>query len=654
MKNRLAVLCCMLVVMGMSSGALGSDNPETEILVLCYHSVLPKVPSGDAMSVSQQQLGMQMEYLKTHDFTPVSVNTILEAVKGRQKLPPNPVLLSFDDAYQSFYHVVFPLLQKYGFPAMLAVVGTWIEGNPPEGLAEPLMSWDQIKELSQSNLVEVASHSFDLHRAVPYNPAGNVGAVMSVPAYFPAEDRYETEDEYRKKIDRDFQRQNSLFPEKIGIRPRVMVWPYGRYNAIGIETAQKYGFRMGFSLVDGIASITNPQHMNRLLMGNMPIDRFIHLLRQASHRPYPIRAMQVDLDLIHDPGSYEQTDKNLGKLIDRLVALKVNTVYLQAFSDKEGTGTISHVYFDNRVLPVKADIFSHAVHQMIIRGFMVYAWMPTLSIRFPDAAFTAQWRVRSSKGGEVRFAESWYERLTPFSPEVRERIGDLYESLSARSQIHGILFQDDAYLAEEEDHHPAALAAFSESIGKPVTSEEIAADSRLADRWTAFKTEKLIEWTQSLSDRVRKYRPEAVFARNLYARVLRQPHAEFWFAQSYDRFLEAYDQVVVMAYPQMENAENPTEWLKELAEKAAGHPGGPDKTIFKLQAYDWQERQWVDSGLLLREMKALLSAGGRHIAYYPDNLWENRPLIDVIQYEMSTRTSKDVTGDYNGTGIPSY
>lgn len=654
MKNRLAVLCFMLAVMGMSSGARGSDLPQTDILVLCYHSVLPKILSGDDMSVSRRQLGMQMEYLKTHDFTPVSVNTILEAMKGRAKLPPNPVLLSFDDAYQSFYHVVFPMLRKYGFPAMLAVVGSWIEGTPPEGLAEPLMTWAQIKELSQSNLVEVASHTFDLHRAVQYNPAGNVGSVMSVPAYFSTEDRYETEAEYRMKIEQDFQRQHRLFREKIGTKPRVIVWPYGRYNAIGIELAEKHGFRLGFSLVDGIASIAKPQHMNRLLMGNMPIDRFVDLLKQSDYRPYPIRAMQVDLDLIHDSGSYEQTDKNLGKLIDRLTALRVNTVYLQAFSDWEGTGNISQVYFDNNVLPVKADIFSHAVHQMIIRGFTVYAWMPTLSIRFPDEAFTDQWRVRSYKNGEVRIAGSWYKRLTPFSPEVRERIGDLYESLSARSQIHGILFQDDAYLAEEEDHHPAALAAFSEFIGKPVTSEEIAADSRMADRWTAFKTEKLIEWTEALSERVRKYRPEAVFARNLYARVLRKPNAEFWFAQSYDQFLEAYDQVVVMAYPQMENAENPIKWLREMAEKVAGHPKGPDKTVFKLQAYDWQDGQWVDSELLLREMKVLLSAGGRHLAYYPDNLWEKRPLIDVIQYEMSTQTMKDVTGNFNGTGIPSY
>lgn len=44
--------------------------------------------------------------------------------------------------------------------------------------------------------------------------------------------------------------------------------------------------------------------------------------------------------MIYDPSSYEKTDQNLGRLIDRLVAMKVNTVFLQAFSDPEGTGNI--------------------------------------------------------------------------------------------------------------------------------------------------------------------------------------------------------------------------------------------------------------------------------------------------------------------------
>jgi biofilm PGA synthesis lipoprotein PgaB len=81
-----------------------------------------------------------------------------------------------------------------------------------------------------------------------------------------------------------------------------------------------------------------------------------------------------------------------------------------------------------------------------------------------------------------------------------------------------------------------------------------------------------------------------------------------------------------------------------MTRKVAGYPQGPDKTVFKLQAFDWKEKQWVDSSQLLEEMRAVLAAGGRHLAYYPDNFWVRKPQIDVIQYEMSTQTIKDVIG----------
>jgi len=61
-------------------------------------------------------------------------------------------------------------------------------------------------------------------------------------------------------------------------------------------------------------------------------------------------------------------------------------------------------------------------------------------------------------------------------------------------------------------------------------------------------------------------------------------------------------------------------------------------TVFKVQAYDWQKKAWLNERFLLEEMKDILSAGGRHIAYYPDNFWIDRPVLKVIKLEMSTKS----------------
>jgi biofilm PGA synthesis lipoprotein PgaB len=350
----------------------------------------------------------------------------------------------------------------------------------------------------------------------------------------------------------------------------------------------------------------------------------------------------VDLDLIYDPSSPEQTDKNLGLLIDRLTSLGVDTVFLQAFRDVDGTGNIRSVYFKNRALPVEADIFSHAVHQMIIRDLHVFAWMPTLSIVFPDTTFNQHYRVREYAQGGARPSESWYQRLTPFSPEVREKVRTLYEDLAAGSQIEGVLFQDDAYLTDHEDVHPLALKAFEEAVGHPVTIANLSADPELQARWSDFKTRALMDYLDYMKAGVRKFRPLAGFARNLYANVLVNPASQAWFAQNYEDFLKTYDYVVVMAYPQMEKAKKPLPWLQGLAEKALASPLAGNKTIFKLQTYDWNTGTWIEGDLLLREMRTALAAGIRHLAYYPDNLWEGEPAVNIVRLEMSTRNTPGV------------
>jgi biofilm PGA synthesis lipoprotein PgaB len=626
-----------LLLLSLSHLAQAKEMKPGEFLVFCYHAVPANPSLNDPYAVPQNLFVKQMEYLRTHGYHPVSLDDILGASQRKQALPQKPVLLTFDDAYISHYNFVVPILEKFGYPAVLAVVGAWID-HPPKDITEPLMTWDQIREVSKRRLVELVSHTYDLHKAIQYNPSGNVGAAVSVRAFDPNSKSYETEEAYRNRIEADFATQKSLFKRKLGMTPKAVVWPYGKFNQISVEVAQKAGCRFALTLEAGFAHLCRLHEINRNFVMNKPIRDFIKTVTNPEGEKPAMRALQVDLDLIYDPNSYEQTDNNLGRLIDRLVAMKVNTVFLQAFADPDGTGNIESVYFYNRVLPIRADIFSHAVHQMIIRDMMVYAWMPTLSIVLPDKELNQSLRVRERIGDSTRPSTSWYKRLTPFSDRVRDLVYTMYEDLAAHSQINGILFQDDAYLTDKEDFHPLALAAYQYGFARDIIPGDLDEDPELAMNWARYKTEVLIGFTGVLMEGVKKYRPDAKFARNLYARVLTDPESEMWFAQDYELFLKAYDQAVVMAYPQMEKARRPLEWLHGLVGKARGFPQGEEKTVFKVAAYDWSREKWVKDLMLLREMREILASGGRHLAYYPDEFWTNKPSLKKIRLEMSTQT----------------
>lgn len=87
------------------------------------------------------------------------------------------VCLTFDDAFFDFYYLIFPLLKKYSLKALLAVPTAYIPENtdlPPQKRLEkvatfsdkapPIPSpafctWKELRILSQSPLVQIASHS---------------------------------------------------------------------------------------------------------------------------------------------------------------------------------------------------------------------------------------------------------------------------------------------------------------------------------------------------------------------------------------------------------------------------------------------------------------------------------------------------------------
>ena len=60
------------------------------------------------------------------------------------------------------------------------------------------MSLEEIKTISQSPLIEIASHSHDLHRGIPANPQGNTQPAAISFQYFGQEKNYEDKARYRQ------------------------------------------------------------------------------------------------------------------------------------------------------------------------------------------------------------------------------------------------------------------------------------------------------------------------------------------------------------------------------------------------------------------------------------------------------------------------
>ncbi len=626
----------LLVALAVLFLAMSPAQAAETFITLCYHDI-PETPV-EKDDISQKDFINQIEYLRTHGFSFVSAADVLAASRGGKPLPEKAVLITFDDAYEGFYRFVYPALRLYNIPAVLSVVTSWIDSPETSGYkSKRFMSWAQIREVSDSGLVTVASHSARLHRMLPVNPVGNIEPAPAAFLYFPESRRYETEAEFRARVREDLAASLDTLTAKLGRRPAVLTWPYGSYNAFGLEEAKKLGFEMILTLDDGYSSIRRLDRLNRYYLESHLdwLAAFKDSLKRGLQEDHRIRGVQVDLDPIVNRNSTEESNKNLGLLLDRLVRMGVNTVFLQGFSDTGATGNVKSLYFANSVLPVDLDFLSHAVNRIRSREMKVFVWMPALAYELPDAALNEALKVREWKGAGPEVTASWYRRLSPFDPRSLETVQRVFADLAARVQFDGILIQDDAYLAETEDFHPAAVEAFRSRYGVSPEPQALKADAGLNAKWAAFKTEALDRYVDGIVKTVRLYRPGAAIARNLYSSVVTDPAATRWFAQDFRKFLKTYDYTVVMAYAAMEGKKDSRAWYRELFSAAEGDDAS--RLVFKLQAYDWKKDVWVDDEALKGDLTFLLALGARHVAYYPDNVYRNKPDADTVAGILSAK-----------------
>lgn len=106
----------------------------------------------DALSVTPDKFDAQMGYLSQNGYTPISLDTLYGIFNKQTTVSGKPVVLTFDDGYENFHRVVYPILRKYNFHAV-AFIPTGLVGTGY------YMNWNQIKEIHSSGLVTFEGHS---------------------------------------------------------------------------------------------------------------------------------------------------------------------------------------------------------------------------------------------------------------------------------------------------------------------------------------------------------------------------------------------------------------------------------------------------------------------------------------------------------------
>lgn len=605
--------------------------------VLAYHSVVDESAAENQkqyfpQTISAQTLIKHFNWLKENGYNVISWQQVIDAENGKGTLPDNAVLLSFDDGYETMYNVVFPLLKAYNYPAVFAPVTGWLDTpeNQKIAYADKMLdrsvfaTWAQVKEMEQSGLVEVASHTHNLHNGINANPAGGQLPAVIAPEY--KNGKYETEDAYKNRLKSDFARTVQTLVNHIGKKPRVIVWPYGQFNDIAVQIARQAGMPHYFSLGEKIINKVGDKHIGRLLLNaETDLNTVKNYLDGIDESKQIQRVLHVDLDYVYDANKAQQA-KNLDKLIERIYRYGVTTVYLQAFSDPDGDGVADALYFPNKYLPVRDDIFGRIAWQLQTRaGVQVYAWMPVLAFDLRKSVKEAEYVIDSRTGKPSTKA---YLRLSPYNNQNVEIIKSIYNDLSFYAKFNGILFHDDAFLTDFEGAESNHAEGMVSSQAKQ-------------------KTQDLIQLTHQLTDALKPYFLRGSYslktARNLYASVITNPNAEEWLAQNLKTLTENYDTTAIMAMPYMEN-EQPIsqkeayQWFASLIENVKAQ-APLEKVLFEFQAVNWRTQKPIPESELIDWMTLLQKNHIYSYGYYPDNFLTNQPDMNKMKPYFSVNTN---------------
>ena len=111
-------------------------------LILIYHRVTNVKPDVQVLSVSPENFSEQMKILKDY-YNPISLIQLYEASK-KGRIPPNSVVLTFDDGYVDNFTDVKPILDYYNIPATIFVTAGLVDN-------EKEFWWHELEQIIFSN-----------------------------------------------------------------------------------------------------------------------------------------------------------------------------------------------------------------------------------------------------------------------------------------------------------------------------------------------------------------------------------------------------------------------------------------------------------------------------------------------------------------------
>jgi biofilm PGA synthesis lipoprotein PgaB len=202
----------------MSPGAQAARIP-----VIMYHDVMIERGSESRdVNATKAEFEDGIAFLQGQGASFLTLEQLHRHLTRGEAVPPNSVVLTFDDNYQGFYDNAYPLLREKHIPAAMFVHTNYVGVTKGK---HPKMTWETLRALDKEGLITICSHTLSHPPDLTKLP----------------------EDEQQREL---FESKATLERE-LGHPIPFFAYPVGKEDATTLDIAQRAGYTMAFTMHNG-------------------------------------------------------------------------------------------------------------------------------------------------------------------------------------------------------------------------------------------------------------------------------------------------------------------------------------------------------------------------------------------------------------------
>jgi peptidoglycan/xylan/chitin deacetylase (PgdA/CDA1 family) len=222
------------------------------VLILCYHRF---GRNKSRMVMTPEDFESQMAYLQKNGYRVIPLSSIHSFLKGEAALPRKAVVITIDDGYRSSYELAYPILKKYDFPATLFVYSDFVG-------SKDALSWNEIKEMIRSELVDIQPHS-----------KSHASMTKRLPN--------ESTEAYQKRVADEIRIPSQQIKKALGIPLHTFAYPFGDTNDFLVSQLKNADYSAGVTVkAGGNPAFAYPFMLRRtMIYGDRDMAAFIGSLR---------------------------------------------------------------------------------------------------------------------------------------------------------------------------------------------------------------------------------------------------------------------------------------------------------------------------------------------------------------------------------------